>query len=78
MSEVGRTENSELIEEVSALIVSNKEHVKKLGRISYWMLMNSSPLYSRKRSHERLSEVSVPVMAQSEEAVQPTEAAQPT
>ena len=77
MSGVERRENTYLREEVSALIVSSRQ-LEKNCRILYWMRMPSSPVSSGKRYHERFSEVSVPVMAQSEEAVQPTEAAQPT
>ena len=73
-----RRENAELRGEVSALIVSNWELEKKLGRISDWMQIPSSPLSYGEIFHDILSEVSVKVMAQPEELAQPTEAAKPT
>ena len=78
VSEVERRENADLRGEVSALIVSNWELEKKLGRISDWMRMPSSPIYSGNISHKSLSESRVTVMAQPEEVSQHTEAAQPT
>ena len=50
--------------------------LKKLGRISEWMRIPSSPLSFGKRSQESSSEVSVPVISQPKEVAQPTEAKQ--